>query len=209
MGKDSNIVFEKTARTILSKLNLGKCYISSKWIGSDFTLSEGEPFFTPGDASKGLVNAKVCCFSNTDAETTRQIIHDGIYKAREGHGLPGVAAMALAGVLPFRRFIYVFLEDRKETIVFDTLKGMADVSGSPLFEGTEFENGIPRAKDGVTVAQAIAIRRNGHALLEDRQKLNAYVRENNLNRSQVLAVINAKDADQMLIALTMDAREDT
>ena len=209
MGKNYNIIFEKIARTILSKLKLEKCYVSSKWIGSDFTLSEGEPFFTPGDASKGLVNAKVCCFSNADAETTRQIIHDGNYKAREGHGLPCVAAVALAGVLPFRRFIYVFLEDRQETIIFDTLRGRADVSSSPLFEGTEFENGIPSTKDGVTVAQAIAIRRIGLALLEDRQKLNAYVKENNLNRSQVLAVINAKDADQMLIALTMDAQEDT
>lgn len=211
---ECNGLFGKVVRALTGKLGLSNCYKTDKWIGqNDFTLSEAEPDFGPSDISEGARNAKVCCFSNAGPEDTRKALCAGLgklgYTQNSGHRIKGVTAVALIGSRADIRMIYVFAETRCEAISFSYTYGVPYVSESPFLEGTEFGNFHPNrrmtaddAREIRRIARRMYISCSDTLVSETKRQLKDYATRNNLDEKQVIRVMHARTADEILDLLT-------
>lgn len=212
-AKECNALFERLVRALTGKLGLDKCYMTDKWIGqAGFTLRESEPDFGPADVSQGTRNAKVCCFGNADETETGKALCIGMEKLGftkdSGHGIPGVTAIALVGSRPDIRMIYVFTEKTCEAISFSYTCGIPYVSESPFLEGTEFGNFHPNrkmtaddAREIRRIARRMYLSRSNILISETKRQLKDYAARNNLSERQVIRVMHARTADELLDAL--------
>lgn len=212
-AKECNALFERVVRALIGKLGLDRCYMTDKWIGqTDFTLCESEPDFGPSDISKGLSNARICCFGNAGMTETGKTLRIGMEKLGftkdSGHGIPGVTTIALVGSRPDIRMIYVFTEKTCEVISFSYTYGIPYVSESPFLEGTEFGNFHPNrkmtaddAREIRRIARRMYLSRSNTLISETKRQLKDYAARNNLNEKQVIRVMHARTADELLDAL--------
>jgi len=220
--------FRELVETVAEKYGLSKCYVSDRWIAKDdFELKVSEPFFEPRPQylpklEEVLSKTNVCIFSNADLETTRKAVHDAEQASLEGrneagHGIPGVMAIALVGHFCHSRYIYVFTEKKTEYIDFRISMGKVwvyTVPGTDLLEGTEYapdrnvpetaEKEAPKAPVSPQIAQRIRKigLRSTKAIKE--KELKSLIERCNLDERQVLAVVHARTADEMLNALVWE-----
>jgi hypothetical protein len=215
--------FRDLVETVAGKYGLSRCYVSDKWIAQDdFQLKMSEPFFEPRPQylpklEDVLSRKNVCIFSNADLKTTRKAVHDAEQALLDGqqgagHGIPGVMAIALVGHFCHSRYIYVFTEKKTEYIDFRISMGevwVYTVPGTDLLEGTKYapDKNVPETaeketpKAPVSPQIALKIRKIGLRSMKAKKELKSLADRCNLDEKQVLAIVHARTANEMLNAL--------